>query len=152
MLAVLRDIAPPENSRKKYYDLDDIPIIVIDSCMTKKMENHGLWNRLIELATNLVESRVAYVIFTSSDSSIIKHLSKGILLRYIISSLSFFMYISDLIIITMPIYIYIKYTHTFIKHSQIKHLILLTSDAPYERAINFVKRNIPNKEDKELIE
>ena len=73
--------------------------------MTKKMENHGLWNRLIELATNLVESRVAHVIFTSSDSSIIKHLSKGILLHYIISSLSFFMYTSDLIIITMSIYI-----------------------------------------------
>ena len=28
---------------------------------------------------------------------------------------------------------------------------MLTSDAPYERAINFVKRNIPNRDDKELI-
>jgi hypothetical protein len=62
----------------RLYDPDDIPVIVIDSYMTKDIENNGIWEHLAKLASTLVENRIAHVIFISTNVGIVKHLSKGI--------------------------------------------------------------------------
>jgi len=59
------------------YDSDDIPILVIDSYMTKDKESHELWEHLTKLAVFLVENRVAHVIIVSSNTAINKTLNKG---------------------------------------------------------------------------
>ncbi|CAG8456689.1 1634_t:CDS:10 [Paraglomus brasilianum] len=60
------------------YDSDDIPILVIDSYMTKDKESHELWEHLTKLAVFLIENRVAHVIFASSNTAINKTLSKAL--------------------------------------------------------------------------
>ena len=64
------------------YNSDDIPILVIDSYMTKDKESHELWEHLTKLAVFLIENRVAHVIFASSNTAINKTLSKGTYLLF----------------------------------------------------------------------
>ncbi|CAG8646474.1 6063_t:CDS:10, partial [Cetraspora pellucida] len=87
----LHDIAPVSLIRKhqkksnnfiepqfvESYDPADIPIVVIDSYMTKDTtERQEIWNHLAKLAALLVDNGVAHVVFVSSNVGIIKSLSK----------------------------------------------------------------------------
>ncbi|CAG8445265.1 12975_t:CDS:10 [Acaulospora morrowiae] len=84
----LYDIAPKSLTKRISYGQDkiihsydpaDIPVIVIDSFMSKDtQEKHELWGHLAKVAAMLVESRVAHVIFISSNTGIVKHLSKAL--------------------------------------------------------------------------
>ncbi|KAG9291024.1 hypothetical protein G9A89_012896 [Geosiphon pyriformis] len=58
------------------YDPNEIPVVVIDSYITKDKENHELWEHLAKFAALLVENRVAHVIFATSNSGVIKPLSR----------------------------------------------------------------------------
>ncbi|CAG8467028.1 9747_t:CDS:10 [Ambispora leptoticha] len=88
----LHDIAPESIARKprpkirakglrvptivEEYDPNEIPVVVIDSYMTKDKEKHELWDHLAKLAVLLVENRVAHVVFVTSNIGVIKPLSK----------------------------------------------------------------------------
>ncbi|CAG8506974.1 6946_t:CDS:10 [Ambispora gerdemannii] len=88
----LHDIAPESIAKKprpkeknkglhvspivEEFDPDEIPVVVIDSYMTKDKEKHDLWDHLAKLAVLLVENRVAHVIFVTSNIGAIKPLSK----------------------------------------------------------------------------
>ncbi|CAG8482858.1 12374_t:CDS:10 [Gigaspora rosea] len=88
----LHDLAPPNSVTRKHqkksnksaepqfiesYDPADIPIVVIDSFMTKDTtERDEIWNHLAKLASLLVDNGVAHVVFVSSNVGIVKSLSK----------------------------------------------------------------------------
>ncbi|CAG8495515.1 4013_t:CDS:2 [Acaulospora colombiana] len=88
MAIALYDIAPKSLTKRssigkneivKSYDPADIPIVVIDSFMSKDtQENHELWGDLAKVAAMLVENRIAHVIFVSSNPGIIKHLGRAL--------------------------------------------------------------------------
>ncbi|CAG8677701.1 11945_t:CDS:2, partial [Dentiscutata heterogama] len=88
----LHDISPDSLTKKRQrksnkfvepqfvesYDPADIPIVVIDSFMTKDTtERQEIWSHLAKVAALLVDNGVAHVIFVSSNVGIVKSLSKA---------------------------------------------------------------------------
>ncbi|RHZ68652.1 hypothetical protein Glove_294g52 [Diversispora epigaea] len=87
------------------YDPEDIPVLIIDSFISKNaQENMELWDHLAQMAARLVEKKIAHVVFESSVTGIVRHLSKF-----------------------LP-------SKTF--------NIITLSDAPFERSISLVKKNV----------
>ncbi|RIA92615.1 RNA12 protein [Glomus cerebriforme] len=53
---------------------EEFPIVVIDAYMIKYKENHDLWELFVKFATQLVEKKLAHVVFVSSNIGITNHL------------------------------------------------------------------------------